>query len=621
MKRKKINDIGEIWDGKKLLIKDFSNLDLSGIDLSEIPEKEWRNCIFSNTDFSNTNIKFRPNYLKTIIGKFHTSNDFLGIFIKNCDFSDNDLSYIQNFDFYSSNKKCYVYVESCNFKNTKLRVDINWYDLELDDYYLSLDYKDFYFVENLNCKINFIDINTIRKNPGLKLPSFRYIIATSSYIRDKEKGELHYNKKGLNLEQKKKIVNECESLLELDSQGYLKTFYELFKNKMDIEDKYNFFNRKIKGLYLKDIAIKNFPSSLLTCFDFSGNTFDNVIINNKFKDLLRFQDYFLYDFGDLKNTYKSLILPSIKYDSWKENKYAQRRIANGTISFLTKVYIELSRYCNGNCKFCRNNSFSKCKYDLEKIKETLNNIKTYLNIAVIGGGEPTLRLNDVKALHQSFMNINRLDFHMFTNGTNPSIINDNYVMENFKINLSRHAKDDIKNAKIFGISPINLMNKKDIEKLAIKNPEMTLSATCFKGGLDNLDDIISYVYFAKEIGVKKVLLTDLHKDISMGSNKVYEQSLNIESNVFDDVINYLKEKGLKSKYSIYATGGYVSYVFKDKDDFSITVQKYLTKEELDDYWVSAVKRSFDLSIEPAGNLYENWHQQSSPVKSIGSKKI
>lgn len=629
MEKKKINDISEIWDGKKLKFKDFSNLDLSGIDLSEIPESAWNNCIFFNTDFSNTNIKFRPNKLATSIADNYFEKNRKGIYMLNCIFDNSDLSYLTPSDFYSPEKKCVVFYDGCSFKKTGFHISNYLVNMVLDDYYLKKDFNDFdEFISRNNYII--IDINTIVKNPLLKVPSYLILRSIASYLYHVKEIELplkktfdgYLKRDEMTIQRKKELVKECEGFLEYDKQGYLKKLYEMLKPMMNLTQRYNFFTRKIDGVHIKNVNIKNFPISLLYMFEFSRNNFDNVLVDNGLYDLLLPDGYFLYDFGILKNTYTKLLLPGIKYDSWQENKYGGRRIANGVISFLTKVYVELSRDCNGKCEFCRNSSFGKCKYDFEKIKETLNNIKTYINIVVIGGGEPTLRLDDAKKLRMFFEEKKEnLDFHMFTNGSNPDIINDDYVMEKFKINLSRHAKDDIKNAKIFGISPINLMNVKDIEKMASKNPEMTLSATCFNGGMDNLDDIILYIEFAKEIGVKKVLLTDLHKDMSMGNNEVYDQCLNINPNIFNEVINYLKEKGFKDKYPIYATGGYVSYVFKDQDDFSVTIQSYITKKELDDHWIEAIKRTFDLSIDPAGNLYENWHQQSSPVKSIGSKKI
>lgn len=615
MKRKKINDISEIWDGKKLLIKDFSNLDLSSLDLSNIPKESWYDCIFYNTDFSNTNIKFVPSKLRETIGKtYQYDYPYKSIFISNCIFDNCDLSYFNIEDFYFYG----VYYDGCSFKNTNYHGFRELYDIVLDDFYLKQDFDYYDEFKNRNNFTRF-DINTIRKNPDLKIPSYLILFAIELYLYNEKRKFSDINE--MTTDKKEELIKEAESILKYDKQGYLKRMYEKLKQMMDVNQRYDFFEGKIKGVHIKDVKAENLPISLLAVFEFSNNEFDNVEVNNSLRDLLKPVDYFLYDYGNLKNTYTKLCLPSIKYDSWQENINARRRIANGSISFLTKVYVELSRLCNGKCQFCRNSSFDKCNYNLEMIKSTLEKIQNYVNIVVFGGGEPTLKLDDVKKICDDFDK--KVDFHMFTNGSNPKIIDDDYVMNNLKINLSRHSIDDVKNSKIFKISPINMMTKKDIEKLASKNPDMTLAATCFNGGLDNLEDIILYIEFAKEIGVKKVSFNDLHKDNSMGSKDIYSSNLNIDPKVFDDLINYLKENGFRNKFPIYATGGYVSYVFKDKDGFSVAVQNYITKKELDDAWPYAIKRTFDLSIDPSGNLYENWHQQSNPVKSIGikSKKL
>ena len=82
------------------------------------------------------------------------------------------------------------------------------------------------------------------------------------------------------------------------------------------------------------------------------------------------------------------------------------------------------------------------------------------------------------------------------------------------------------------------------------------------------------------------------------------------------MIEYLKINGYKEKYPIYATGGYVSYMFKNKEGFSVTLQSYINKDELNKEWVKAVKRAFDLSIAPNGDLYENWSQTTGLVKKL-----
>ena len=79
----------------------------------------------------------------------------------------------------------------------------------------------------------------------------------------------------------------------------------------------------------------------------------------------------------------------------------------------------------------RNETFEKSKYDLEHIIETLNSVKKYLNAVVIGGGEPTLKIDDVMRLKEC-CDAENFDWHMFTNGTNYSLIN-KCIIDNFKL--------------------------------------------------------------------------------------------------------------------------------------------------------------------------------------------
>ena len=127
-KQTKIKSINEIFDGKKLLITDFSNLDLSNIDLSIIPPDLWQNCIFFNTNFANTGIKFIPNKLKCT-----NFNSYVPISINYCDFSGNDLSYLTKEDFKINRRE--IETVGCNFRNTSLKHDtlMYLYDVVLDD--------------------------------------------------------------------------------------------------------------------------------------------------------------------------------------------------------------------------------------------------------------------------------------------------------------------------------------------------------------------------------------------------------------------------------------------------------------------------------------------------------
>ena len=116
--RKKVGSIDEVWDGEKLLINDFSNLDLEGIDLSVVHSECWVNCIFHNTSFKNTGIRFFPYYLNVEVQSTMISSFGLELrcrVICDCDFSDNDLSYLSRADFSSFHN-----FRNCNFSNTKI---------------------------------------------------------------------------------------------------------------------------------------------------------------------------------------------------------------------------------------------------------------------------------------------------------------------------------------------------------------------------------------------------------------------------------------------------------------------------------------------------------------------
>ena len=99
--RKRINSLDEIYDGTNLLIREFVDLDLSNIDLSNIPISEWEGCFFDNTSFKNTGIKFIPNKLgesDKYVLRYLANYKCRGITINNCDFSDNDLTYLKKED-------------------------------------------------------------------------------------------------------------------------------------------------------------------------------------------------------------------------------------------------------------------------------------------------------------------------------------------------------------------------------------------------------------------------------------------------------------------------------------------------------------------------------------------
>lgn len=613
-KRRKITSINEVFDGKKLVISDFSNLDLSNLDLSVIPPDLWQNCIFYNTNFANTGIKFIPNKLKCT-----NFNSYVPISINYCDFSGNDLSYLTKEDFKFNRRE--IETVGCNFRNTSLKHDtlMYLYDVVLDESFGDYPFEYWGDFDGINADF---DIFTVFNNPFLNLSSSRLVRIFEHFtIRSQALLEYKYVPKISNWkwtvdpEKMQEVVNICEYGLQFDKQGYFRKFYEEISKHFTLENKYWFFRIEIKDALIKDVNIQNIPIQVLIHYYFNGgNIFENASIDNSIADLTSFHSEQFYDGGN-RNKFNSLYLPGITYGSWKEKPAEKRRISSSAITFFTKVYLELSRVCNARCKFCRNESFEKSSYNLEQILETLQSIKEYLNAVVIGGGEPTLRLEDAIFLKEQCI-ANNIDWHIFTNGTNPNIIEDTRITRGFKINLSRHAIKDSDNAAIFGVNPSKIMTTQDIRNLNDR-AEVTLNATCFKGGLDTPAKILDYIDFAREIGCSKVLIQNLQRDSSLGLLGGSNRHLHIDNNALNEVIDFLKNECFalqQKKYPIYASGGYVSYIFKDPTDgFSISIQKYITKEELSQNWPKAVKRAFDLSIDPTGKLYENWHQNNGEV--------
>ena len=136
MNRIRIHDLSQIFDGKHLKIKDFTNLDLSNIDLSNVPMSEWEDCIFYNTNFHNTGIKFIPNKLRYIRKPgFYQTTSKGEIDISYCDFSDNDLSYLTDKDFCYEGSDNQIRTEGCNISKTGINCIRYLEDIILDESY------------------------------------------------------------------------------------------------------------------------------------------------------------------------------------------------------------------------------------------------------------------------------------------------------------------------------------------------------------------------------------------------------------------------------------------------------------------------------------------------------
>lgn len=608
--RKKIKNIKKIWDKrkKKLKIKDFTNLDLEGLDLSVIPAPSWNGCIFKNTSVKNTGIKLMLLSL--------TSNDYFSYvainggkyeesIICDCDFSDNNLAQ------YNDDIR-FTYFRNCNFRNTNLNQFIQGENNLLDEgcvFYESVFYSPV------------IDVLTIEKNQQLQL-EIRHIIWVIQSIVNDQLIDIPYTNLRTKFESLSTLdierrVLEGEKYLHLDRTGELQKLYDNLD--MNLIQKLYFFNGYIVDKKLCEINLEGFSSNLLNAFSFINCDFRGARLTNSYEDLLSLH---VQTFPkSTNNIYEGLCLSSVNYGSWKEMpKGNGNKISESPYTFRTNLYLELGRACNAKCTFCRNSSFAACEYNLDNISATLNDCYYYLDNIVIGGGEPTLRKDDIRKLIDEIYHYGRGYHPNWTIFTNGSDLDFNGLNRNIYFNISRHAVTDSDNARIFGLSENDIASTTDLMRFIDQrdSERVSLCATCFKGGLDSSEKIIKYIFFCRDIGARNVLISDLHRDSSLGNKGEAELDLNIDSNIFTNVMVYLQNMGFSKNYPIYSTGGYVSTVLK-QNGFTVAFKSYITKEELEQNWPTAVKRTFDLSINPTGILYENWHQSSGLVRSLRKK--
>ena len=271
--RKRINSINEIYDGNNLLIKEFIHLDLTNIDLSIIPKEEWEDCIFYNTSFKNTGIKFIPNKLKKInqeeaksigIKNYYCGNN---IYMNFCDFSDNDLSYLEHKDFCKNDLIFEIYYYGCNFSNTNINYLRDLKNVYLDKLYEKFDY-DYWRQGTYGIRNSYCDFETLIKNPFLNIPSDIFILILAcarskiiNYYRDVKK------------ENDEMIIKRLEECLIYDKQGYVRLLYEKIKSQLSIKGKYRFFLGSIYEQTLKDIDFSDIPIEVLDEFSINSNSF------------------------------------------------------------------------------------------------------------------------------------------------------------------------------------------------------------------------------------------------------------------------------------------------------------------------------------------------------------
>lgn len=280
------------------------------------------------------------------------------------------------------------------------------------------------------------------------------------------------------------------------------------------------------------------------------------------------------------------------------------------------LYLELGRECNANCSFCRNKTFDPCEYDFEAIRTNAIYIGRYVNTIIVGGGEPTTKMDDLMTL------INDYERDIIASKRLQVITNGKFELNKLKkliynsdIYISRHALDDEENAAIFGSKPDKIIRANQYyNKLSYYDRKrITFSATCGPDTLCSPEKIEEYVKGVSDLGINKMLLCNLMKDASSSIIEQPEDVFNDEA--FDEIFSRLKSLGYKEGKTIVSTGGYFLTIFKQNYGGSVVVLKrYITKKELAKTFPYAEYQTYDLSMNPQGEIFQSWHQENEPVK-------
>ena len=115
------------------------------------------------------------------------------------------------------------------------------------------------------------------------------------------------------------------------------------------------------------------------------------------------------------------------------------------MSKFSKIYVEITNYCNLSCSFCSKDKRDKKEMSVDEFKVVIKKIKDYTkNIYLHVKGEPLLHSNLDEIL--SICEENNLNIRITTNGTLLSKKKDILMKHNIKqINVSLHSENNYPN--------------------------------------------------------------------------------------------------------------------------------------------------------------------------------
>ncbi len=586
---KKFTTSEELLHSKEFRERDLSYCDVSGIDLSKFSWKYWKGFKFFHTNFKDTNIKFELSTLRLIeCTNYHC--------LEYCDFTNCDLSYIRSF--------AYVSYKGSVFKGTHLSIKLLVSEMD--------DVKDVVFSEEMAdevrelSSVGVFDISSLKLNPHIPFSSLEIFLILRRLLPSLKNFIPSHN-----FEKYLELIKDA-LIEDAKREGALCRLCTILGyDKFSPIDKIQLFQGLIHDKCYDEIDLSSIPHDLLEKFNFRNCHFEELTLPiGEMKELSIMDE----TIKKITNTViPHVIIPGIDASSWQSKRGT--RLGNTCITRQTNLYLELGRKCNGRCSFCRNHLLDPTVFNFDAIMKSFRSIEPYLNNVVIGGGEPTLKETRefLSYIHHHKENY-KVSYYVSTNAScGPEYIWELVRNLDYNVNISRHAIEDADNDSILGVKSLSTEEIRDLTSKYYTNA-FTLVATCFQGGLNSVDALERYIELADYLNIRNVLFQSLHED--MGNLQEETQKLHqIDDMIFDEVIAKLREQNyFVSELPIYSTGDYKLIIVKSSDNNkTISFKKYITKEELEREWSRASKRTFDLSIAPNGDVFQNWHQKSDKV--------
>ncbi len=227
---------------------------------------------------------------------------------------------------------------------------------------------------------------------------------------------------------------------------------------------------------------------------------------------------------------------------------------------ISKIFFDITRLCNANCKYCFTNSSStKDERELsndEILKTFIEIKKNKINKVSIGGGEPFLK--DIVEI----INSNKdMQISVTTNGTilNNDIIECLQKNQNVKVTISLDSLSNINSNNVReGINVGNVIDnlkvlsgyREIIDRISIRT---TISRY-------NKKDIFDIINFCEEYGIKNLKVNSTNAFGRAKENKNIIISFDEFMKLLDDILVYCKEKNVKC-------------------NIELPVEKYLTKKQ------------------------------------------